>query len=142
MLIDRISVTGYSISPTVGEDSAKFSITPTGELRFKTPPDYERPTTASRNNEYIVLVSATGGTSGRARTGTQPFIITVTDVDEPPVRPTAPTVIPATPTSLIVSWATPANTGPPMTYQVRYRVGNSRQIYHCDLQRRTDKLQA
>ena len=119
------SVTGYSISSTTGEDSAKFSITPTGVLRFKTPPDYERPTTASRTNEYIVLVSATGGTGGRARTGTQPFIITVTDVNEPPATPTAPTVIPATPTSLIVSWATSANTGPPMTYQVRYRVGNT-----------------
>ena len=126
------SVTGYSISPTAAEDSAKFSITPTGVLRFKTPPDYERPTTASRNNEYIVLVSATGGTGGRARTGTQPFIITVTDVDEPPVRPTAPTVIPATPTSLIVSWATPANTGPPMTYQVRYRVGNTGKFTHAN----------
>ena len=126
------SVTGYSISPTAAEDSAKFSITPTGVLRFKTPPDYERPTTASRTNEYIVLVSATGGTGGRARTGTQPFIITVTDVDEPPVRPTAPTVIPATPTSLIVSWATPANTGPPMTYQVRYRVGNTGKFTHAN----------
>ena len=126
------SVTGYTISPTAGEDSAKFSITPTGVLRFKTPPDYERPTTASRTNEYIVLVSATGGTGGRARTGTQPFIITVTDVDEPPARPTAPTVIPATPTSLIVSWATPANTGPPMTYQVRYRVGNTGKFTHAN----------
>ena len=118
-------VTGYSIRPTAGEDSAKFSITPTGILRFKLPPDYERPATAARTNEYIVLVSATGGTGERARTGTQPFIITVTDVDEPPARPTAPTVIPATPTSLIVSWAAPPNTGPPMAYQVRYRVGNT-----------------
>ena len=119
------SVTGYAISPTAGEDSAKFSITPTGVLRFKTPPDYERPTTASRINEYIVLVSATGGTGKRARTGTQPFIITVTDVDEPPVAPAAPTVIPASPTSLIVSWAAPTNMGPPMTYEVRYRAGNT-----------------
>ena len=118
-------VTGYSISPTAGEDSAKFSITPTGVLRFKTAPDYERPTTAARTNEYIVLVSATGGTGKRARTGTQPFIITVTDVDEPPATPTAPTVIPATPTSLIVSWAASVNTGPPLTYQVRYRLGNT-----------------
>ena len=118
-------VTGYTISPTAGEDSAKFSITPTGVLRFKLPPDYERPTTAARTNEYIVLVSATGGTGERARTGTQPFTITVTDVEEPPDTPAVPTVIPATPTSLIVSWAAPANTGPPMTYQVRYRVGNT-----------------
>ena len=121
-------VTGYSISPTAGEDSARFSITPTGVLRFKTAPDYERPTTATRNNEYIVLVSATGGTGERARTGTQPFIISVTDIDEPPATPTAPTVIPATPTSLIVSWAAPANTGPPLTYNVRYRVGNGGKI--------------
>ena len=121
-------VTGYSISPTAGEDSARFSITPTGVLRFKTAPDYERPTTAARNNEYIVLVSATGGTGERARTGTHPFIISVTDVDEPPATPITPRVIPATPTSLIVSWAAPANTGPPLTYNVRYRVGNGGKI--------------
>ena len=118
-------VTGYAISPTAGEDSARFSITPKGDLRFKTAPDYERPTTASRSNAYIVLVSATSGTGDRARTGTQPFTITVTDVDEPPDRPAAPTVIPATPTSLIVSWAAPANMGPPMTYEVRYREGDT-----------------
>ncbi len=117
--------TGYAVSPTAGEDSARFSITPKGDLRFKTAPDYERPTTASRSNVYIVLVSATSGTGDRARTGTQPFTITVTDVDEPPDRPAAPTVIPATPTSLIVSWAAPANTGPPMTYEVRYREGDT-----------------
>ena len=118
-------VTGYTISPTAGEDSAKFSITPTGTLRFKTPPDYERPTTASRNNEYIVLVSATSGTGKRTRTGTHSFIITVTDVDEPPDAPATPTVIPATRTSLIVSWVAPENTGPRLTYEVRYREGNT-----------------
>ena len=119
------SVTGYSINPTAGEDSAKFSITPTGVLSFKTPPNYERPTTASRSNEYIVLVSATGGTGKREKTGTQSIIITVTDVDEPPGVPLAPTVIPATRTSLIASWAAPENTGPPLTYEVRYREGNT-----------------
>ena len=126
------SVTGYTISPTAGEDSARFSITSKGVLRFKTAPDYERPTTTSRSNEYIVLVSATSGTGNRERTGTQPFTITVTDVDEPPDRPAAPTVTPATPTSLIVSWAAPANMGPPMTYEVRYRIGNTGQFINAN----------
>ena len=126
------SVTGYAINSTAGEDSARFSITPKGVLRFKTAPDYERPTTASRSNAYIVLVSATSGTGKRERTGTQPFTITVTDVDEPPDRPAAPTVTPATPTSLIVSWAAPANMGPPMSYQVRYRIGNTSQFNNAN----------
>ena len=118
-------VTGYTINPAAGEDSEKFSITSTGGLRFKTPPDYERPTTASRNNEYIVLVSATSGTEERMRTGTEPFTITVTNVDEPPNVPAAPTVIPASPTSLLLSWSAPTNTGPSMTYEVRYRISNT-----------------
>ena len=126
------TVTGYTISSSAGEDSAKFSITPTGVLRFKTPPDYERPTAVSRTNEYTVLVSATSGTGKRMQTGTQLFTITVTDVDEPPDVPTAPTITPATAESVLVSWVAPTNTGPPVTYQVRYREGNTGTFINAD----------
>ena len=96
------SVTGYAIRPTAaGEDSARFAITPKGVLRFKTAPDYERPTTAARQQRiHRFSCQRRVGTGKRERIGTQPFTITVTDVDEPPDRPAAPTVIPATPTSL------------------------------------------
>ena len=48
--------------------------------------------------------------------------ITVTDVDEPPARPEAPTVSPASSTSILVSWDAPENTGPSITdYDYRYK---------------------
>ena len=52
--------------------------------------------------------------------------ITLTDVDEPPAKPDAPTVAAATWNSLTVAWTAPANTGPAITdYDVQYRAGNS-----------------
>ena len=61
--------------------------------------------------------------------------IFVTDADEPPARPDAPSVAqhPDTPTSgLVVEWAAPANTGPAITgYDLRFRVeGETAWITH------------
>ncbi len=54
---DKGSVT-YSIAG--GADADKFQIDPqTGALSFKTAPDYENPTDADSNNQYIVIVKAT-----------------------------------------------------------------------------------
>ncbi len=79
-----------------------------------------QPRNDAGNNEYIVTVRATGGTAERAMTSEQ--TITVTDVDEPPEAPEAPTVRAASLTSLAVTWTAPANTGPAITgYDVRYK---------------------
>ena len=118
---------------TGGVDRAKFSITPAGVLTFVAAPNYEdpqdllstAPASPARDNEYIVKVQATATGRGSA---TQTLLVTVTDVDEKPGKPTAPTVTPAnaTPTKLGVTWATPTNTGPAITdYDVQYRAGNS-----------------
>ena len=124
---DSGDVATYAISG--GADASKFDIAETtGVLTFTTPPDYEsavdmastQPRNDAGNNEYIVTVRATGGTAKRAMTSEQ--TITVTDVDEPPEAPEAPTVRAASLTSLAVTWTAPANTGPAITgYDVRYK---------------------
>ena len=123
------SVTGYTI--TGGADSAKFSITNAGVLTFTAAPNYEapgdlvstEPANAAGNNEYIVVVTVTSGTSANQLTATQTLTITVTDVNEAPGQPAVPTVtsVAATPTSLDVSWAAATNTGQTITYNLRYR---------------------
>ena len=122
------SVTGYTLS---GADSAKFSITTAGVLTFAAAPNYEAPgdlvsTTPANdagNNEYIIIVTATSGSGARQTTATQTLTITVTDVNEAPGRPAPPTVtaVAATPTSLDISWTAATNTGPAITYNLRYR---------------------
>ena len=95
-------ITGYEI--TGGADQARFAVvsydipaTQTrdanpGDLTFVKAPDYERPVTAGGANEYVVVVTATSGTGTRKRTVEQTITVPVTDVEEPPGRPSAPTV--------------------------------------------------
>ena len=79
----------YEISG--GADQGKFEIDAgTGALSFKAAPDYENPTDAAgsdpesdaQDNEYVVVVMATGGTGMRTRTDTQIITVTVTNVIE------------------------------------------------------------
>ena len=66
-----------------------------------------------------MTVKATDTRGGSATVG---VTINVTDVNEPPARPEAPTVTPASSTSILVSWDAPENTGPPISdYDYRYR---------------------
>ena len=52
--------------------------------------------------------------------------INVTDVDEPPAKPDAPTLVKTSATTMSVSWLPPSNTGPRITdYDVRYRKGDA-----------------
>ena len=76
---------------TGGADQAKFSIGSTsGALTFNTAPNYESPTDAAStspsnaagNNEYIVAVTATGGTGDREMTAVQTITVTVTNEEE------------------------------------------------------------
>ena len=67
----------YSISG--GEDDSKFDINASsGELKFKDAPDYENPTDANGDNDYIVEVSASDG----SLSDTQIVTVTVTDEDD------------------------------------------------------------
>ncbi len=77
-------VRGYTIIG--GADSGKFSIVAaTGELSFKTAPDFENPADAGADNEYEVAVRATSDGPGRSpRIATQTIRVTVTDVAEAP----------------------------------------------------------
>ena len=123
------SVTGYTI--TAGADSSKFAITNAGVLTFTAAPNYETPsdlvsTTPANDagdNQYVLVVTATSGAATRVQSATQTLTITVTDVNEAPGQPAPPTVstVAATPTSLSVSWTAATNTGPAITYNLRYR---------------------
>ena len=66
-----------------GTDRGDFSISATGVLTFRNPPNFEAPADANRNNEYRVTVRANDG----AATGTTAVKVTVTDVNEPPAFP-------------------------------------------------------
>ncbi len=74
-----------------GADASKFDIgETTGVLTFQVPPNYERaadvastdPVNGAGNNEYIVTVTATGGTGDRAMTTEQTITATVRNVEE------------------------------------------------------------
>ena len=114
------SITGYAI--TGGTDQGKFSIdTNTGALTFKSAPNFEAPSDADTNNTYVVRVTASGGTNARVLAATQRIM--VTDVNEPPSAPSAPTISAETATGFTVTWAPPTNTGPAIDkYEVQYRV--------------------
>ena len=79
----------YSIGG--GADASAFEIgETTGVLTFTTPPNYERPAdVASRNpvnakadNQYVVTVTATGGTGDRAVATDQTITVTVANLEE------------------------------------------------------------
>ena len=76
-----------------GLDSASFEIEE-GALAFRTPPDFEDPADANRDNSYEVTVRASDG----VHTSTLDIVVTVADLDESP-SPT-PTPMPTSyPTS-------------------------------------------
>ena len=117
------SVTGYAIQG--GADQSAFSIgAASGVLTFRSAPNFEDATDDDASNTYVVVVRATSGTGARAKTADQTITVTVTDeAGEAPGAPAAPTVSSASVSSVTVTWAAPANAGPPITdYDYRYRV--------------------
>ena len=114
-------VTGWEI--VGGADRFQFSVAPdTGELSFRTAPDFEAP----GDNEYEVTVEVRSGAGARELEAEQTFTVRVTNEREPPAVPEAPTFSGETADSLRVSWREPDNTGPPITdYDVQYREGGS-----------------
>ena len=76
---------------TGGADASNFDVgETTGVLRFKVPPSYERaadvastdPVNGAGNNEYLLTVTATGGTGDRAMTAEQTITVTVGNLEE------------------------------------------------------------
>ena len=116
----------YTVSG--GADRASFLIdSDAGGLKFKTAPDYESPADTGGDNEYVVEVTATGGTDARALTASQTITVTVTDENEPPDKPDAPTVTGQTATSLTIGWTAPSTTGRPAIsgYDVQYKTASA-----------------
>ena len=72
---------GQTVTLTLsgGADAGLFSISPAGELTFKTAPDFEMPTDTGTDNRYEVMITATDGQPSQM-TATQTLTITVTDV--------------------------------------------------------------
>ena len=107
-----------------GADSASFdlvTISGSAQIRTKSGVTYDHETKSS----YAVTVKADDGNGG---TDTIAVTITVTDVNEPPDRPAAPSVssVANSTTSLEVTWTAPATTGPDIdNYDLRYREGTS-----------------
>ena len=107
-----------------GANASDFLIDATGQVRIATIVDHER----SPGYSLMVVASDDRGDSARID-----LTITVTDLNEPPDAPTAPTVVAPSAvasTSLTVSWTAPNNTGPSSRtaitdYDVRYREGST-----------------
>ena len=64
-----------------GADQAKFRITTDGVLSFATAPNYEAPTDANLDNNYVVTVQASDGNGGLT---SQTIDVTVTPVNDAP----------------------------------------------------------
>ena len=104
-----------------GTDAGSFNIiAASGQIQTKSGVDYNHEVKSS----YSLTVKAADGHSGSK---TIPVTVTITDVDEKPETPSAPTVTAGTaPRSLDVSWVAPANTGPDINdYDLQYRQGTS-----------------
>ena len=110
-------VAGWAI--VGGADQGQFAITSdTGDLSFRTAPDFEAP----GDNEYEVTVEVMSGAGARELEAEQTFTLRVTDEREPPGIPEAPTFSGETVESMTVNWSEPDNTGPAITdYDVQYR---------------------
>ena len=88
---DPDSGDGVAYAISGGADASKFDIgETTGVLTFKVAPNYERaanvasadPLNDAGNNEYVVTVTATGGTADRALTAEQTITVTVRNLEE------------------------------------------------------------
>ena len=115
---DEGETLSYSLS---GTDAASFHIDAgSGQLRTRDPLDHE----AMSSYSVTVRVEDDQGV-----TAVIEVTITVTDQDEPPDAPAAPTFPSMTDESVTVSWTAPSTAGRPdiMSYDLRYRTstGNS-----------------
>ena len=103
-----------------GTDAASFDLDANdGQLETRSGETYDYEEKA----RYEVTVRVEDGQGG---SNTIEVTINLRDETEPPEDPAAPSVSAASSTSLTVTWAEPANTGPDIhDYDVQYREGDS-----------------
>ena len=126
---DPVTATDPDIGDTItysleGTDASAFDIVASsGQIKTKKDKSYDHEAKAS----YSVTVKAT---DGEGSTDTVAVTIAVTDKDEPPLAPAAPSVSPTwgVPGSLDVAWTAPGNAGRPALthYDLQYRAGSGR----------------
>ena len=100
-----------------GKDSFTI-VSSSGQIRTKSSLDFET------RKSYSLTVKVDDGQKKDNSVAAKSVTIMVDDVREAPSPPAAPTVagIPGSTSSIRVTWAAPANTGPPVTgYDVHYR---------------------
>ena len=105
-----------------GTDAAKFTVvTNSGQLRTKVGETYDYEDSASHSVQVKVV-------DGNGESATITVRINLTNnTTETPLAPAAPTVTPASATSMTASWNAPDNTGRPQItgYDLRYRESTS-----------------
>ncbi|HNB64921.1 MAG TPA: DUF4347 domain-containing protein, partial [Rhodocyclaceae bacterium] len=110
-----------SFSLAGGADAALFTVNAnSGVLSFISAPNFEVPTDANGDNQYVLVVQASDGSS----TTTQTLTVTVTDVNEAPVvtsfggASSAALSVPENQTAVTVVTATDPDTGANLTFSV------------------------
>ena len=135
--VQRLTATDGDVGDTVsftvtgGADRVLFEIDGvSGELRFKTAPDFETPGSGAGTNVYVVVVTATDSEGALV---TQEITVTVTDVnDNTPVVTSAGSVSVAEGTTRVVALtATDADVGSTVTFTVA-EVGADRGLFEID----------
>ena len=108
----------YALS---GTDADKFTFkTSTAQISTSSEVEYNF---EGDQTSYSITVTATDEHNG---TTTKEVTVTLTDVEEPPAAPNAPTKTEQTSTSFTIKWEEPENTGPPITgYAVQFKSGSS-----------------
>ncbi len=107
-----------SVSWTVeGTDAATFSISGSGELRFRQSPDFESPADADGDNRYEVTIRASDGSNS----ATLDVTVTVTNVnDDVANEPGRPTDLSAkvdnSGTAIALTWKAPSGGSTPSGY--------------------------
>ena len=136
---DSDSIIGYTIDTSKADGQHFATQVDGGATTFGATLDFETPVdelvpgpdgNARKNNEYVVFITVTSGTSNRALSTEQRFVVTVTNVVEKPPAPVnlRAAGVPAEPKHLKVTWSKPnVPTGTPdiIGYDVQYREAGS-----------------
>ena len=102
---------------TGGADSARFSLDQnTGDLAFKTAPDFEAPSSADNDNIYEVEVTASDGTNSTAQTIT--IMVTNENDNNPMITSPATASIVENTTTVLTVTATDADAGTTLIYSI------------------------
>ena len=119
--LDNDSLT-YSLT---GTDATSFTVDSTGQIKVGTSTTLDH---EAAKNSYTLIVQVrdskdAGGTADTATDDTIVVTITVTDVNEPPLKPGTPTVSRTSNSAVSVTWTAPDNTGRPpiLHYQYQYK---------------------